>query len=153
MTVICKQASFNYLLSWYFFFNLHAAALQNSKRISKILNFEHSEHWMSEHRTFWTSLFGPKLNIECCWSSQKTEQFANIKLYVPKLVWSHKNQTKLQTLPNITFWPKTELRTCWTSQKTEQFANIELFVPRPMPANGISLKLGKYHSPVYLLLY
>ena len=31
---------------------------------TKILNFEHSEHWMSEHRTFRTSHFGPKSNFE-----------------------------------------------------------------------------------------
>ena len=60
----------------------------------------------------------------------KPEQFANIKLYVPRLVWSHNNRTELQTLPNITFWPKTELQTCRTSQKREQLANIELFIPR-----------------------
>ena len=53
----------------------------------------------------------------------------NIKLFVPRLVWSH-NRTELQTLLNITFWPKTELRTCRISQKTKQFVNIELFIPR-----------------------
>ena len=31
---------------------------------TKIPNFEHSEHWMSEHRTFRTSHFGPKSNFE-----------------------------------------------------------------------------------------
>ena len=73
---------------------------------------------MSKHRTF---------EIQ---TSQKTEQFVNIKLYVPRPVWSHNNRTELRTLTNITFLPKTELRTCQTSQKTKQFANIELFVPR-----------------------
>ena len=75
--------------------------------------------------TFWT-----KIELQTCRTSQKTKQFANIKLCVPRLVWSHNNQTELGTDPNITFWPKTELRTCRTSQKTKQFANIELFVPR-----------------------
>ena len=54
----------------------------------------------------------------------------NMKLFVPRLVWSHNNSTELWTLLNITFWPKTKLRTCQTSQKTEQFTNIKLFVPR-----------------------
>ena len=31
---------------------------------TKILNFEHSEHWMSKYRTFRTSHFGPKLNFK-----------------------------------------------------------------------------------------
>ena len=54
----------------------------------------------------------------------------NIKLYVPRLVWSHDNRTEIRTLLNITFWPKTELQTCQTSQKSEQFTNIEKLVPR-----------------------
>ena len=31
---------------------------------TKILNFKHSKHWMSKHRTFWTSHFDPKWNFE-----------------------------------------------------------------------------------------
>ena len=31
---------------------------------TKIPNFKHSEHWMSEHRTFQTSHFGPESNFE-----------------------------------------------------------------------------------------
>ena len=75
------------------------------------------EHWMSEHRTFWTSHFGPKSNFKHVEHHKKTEQFANIKLYVPRLVFSHNNRTEPQTLPNITFWSNTELWTCRTSQK------------------------------------
>ena len=45
------------------------------------------------------------------------EQFANIKLYVPRLIWSHNNRTELRTLPNITFWQNTKLQTCQKSQK------------------------------------
>ena len=62
-------------------------------------------------------------------NQKSNRQFMNIKLFVPRLVWSH-NMTELQTLLNITFWPKTKPRICQTSQKTEQFSNIELFVPR-----------------------
>ena len=47
--------------------------------------------------TFW-----PKIELWTCQTSQKTEQFANIKLFVPRLVWSHNNRTGLRTLPNIT---------------------------------------------------
>ena len=31
---------------------------------TKIPNFKHSEHWMSEHRNLWTSHFGPISNFE-----------------------------------------------------------------------------------------
>ena len=92
---------------------------------TKILNFKHTEHWLSKHRTFRTSHFGPKSNFE-----HVEHHKNNIKLYVPRIVWSHNNRPELGTHLNITFWPKTELRTCWTSHKTEQFTNIKLFVPR-----------------------
>ena len=86
--------------------------------------------------TFW-----PKIEFWTCQTSQKTEQFSSIKLFVPRLVWSHNNRTELRTLLNITFWPKTELRTCRTSQKTEQFANIKLFVPRLVWSHNYRAKL------------
>ena len=73
---------------------------------TKIPNFEHSEHWMSKHRTFWTSQFGPKSNFEHVEHHQKTEQFTNIKLYVPRLVWSHNNQTELWHFQTSHFGPK-----------------------------------------------
>ena len=107
---------------------------------------------MSEHRTFRTSHFGPKLNFEHVEHHKNPKQFANIKLYVSRLVWSHNNRTELRTLPNITFWPKTELRTCRTSQKTEQFANIELFIPRLPFTNGQRIFVNGY-SLQYIMYF
>ena len=97
---------------------------------TKIPNFEHSEHWMSKHRTFQTSHFGPKSNFEHVehYKNQTVREHQTV-CWFQRLVWSH-NRTELRTLLNIAFWPKTEQWSCRTSQKTEQFTNIELFFPR-----------------------
>ena len=63
--------------SWYIFIFISTASQQQWVLLqftvdlitslgtnSKIPNFEYSEHWMSEHWTFWTSHFGPKLNFK-----------------------------------------------------------------------------------------
>ena len=52
---------------------------------TKIPNFEHSEHWMFEHRTFQTSHFGPKPNFKHVEHHKKTEEFMNIELFIPRL--------------------------------------------------------------------
>ena len=110
-----KYSSIHFLIGQNFFFTTKIRlkvdennGIGDSLRTNtKIPNFEQSQHWMSEHRTFWTSHFGPKLNFKHVEHHKKLKSSRNIKLYVPRLVWSHNNRTELQTLPNITFWPKT----------------------------------------------
>ena len=122
-----------------------------------------NEHQNTELQTLWTLnvwtlnflniTFRPKIKFQTCWTSQKTKQFANIKLYVPRLVWWHNNRTELRTLPNITFWPKTELRTCRTSQKTEQFLNIKQFIPSlPKSETSANGTLCGFWSTVWRLV-
>ena len=62
----CKKTALSYREIEILFFKScqHLIVVSSLGRNTKILNFEHSKHWMSEHRTFRTSHFGPKLNFE-----------------------------------------------------------------------------------------
>ena len=123
--------------------------LQNTKlRTLRTLNVRTSNF---PNITFW-----PKIELQTCQTSQKIEQLMNIKLYVPRLVWSHNKRTEIRILLNITFWPKTEHQTCQTSQKIEQFVSIELFIPRLNSAILVYLmafSYCRYYFPIYSSLW
>ena len=62
----CKKTALSYREIEILFFKScqHLIVVSSLGRNTKILNFEHSKHWMSEHRTFRTSHFGPESNFE-----------------------------------------------------------------------------------------
>ena len=123
---------------------------------TKIPNFEHSEHWMSKHRTFMNITFWPKTELWTCRTSQKTKQFMNIELFIPRLILSNQifwKKSKVSIWVAICKWAQNNLRQGkYLNKCSKFFTSLKISIVHYSKFQGIFVVIVRYYVGTYLVL-